>query len=90
MSTTDAAPRGQVTVRNLTKSFRLNRRSLTVLKGLTLEIGPGECHVIVGASGSGKTTLLRVLDGLDANDSGVVLIDGRPVNGVGNEHAGPG
>ena len=45
-------------------------------RGLNLNVRPGECLVIVGASGSGKTTLLRVLAGLEAADSGDVLIDG--------------
>ena len=58
-----------------------------MLKGLNLDIRPGECLVIVGASGSGKTTLLRVLAGLEEADGGRVLIDGEPVSGVGAERA---
>jgi len=79
--------RGEVAIRDLSKSFRINGRRLDVLSQLSLEIRAGECLVIVGASGSGKTTLLRVLAGLEAADGGEVLIDGRPVLGVGSERA---
>lgn len=79
--------RGGVAIRDLSKSFAINGRSLTVLKGLNLDIRPGECLVIVGASGSGKTTLLRVLAGLDRADGGHALIDGVPIEGVGPERA---
>ena len=86
MSATEAI-RGEVAIRDLSKSFAINGRPLTVLKGLNLDIRAGECLVIVGASGSGKTTLLRVLAGLEAADGGRVLIDGEPVRGVGTERA---
>lgn len=79
--------RGQVTVRDLTKTFTINQKALTVLKGFDLDIRPGECLTIVGASGSGKTTLLRVLAGLEAADGGDVQIDGRSITGVGRERA---
>ena len=79
--------RGEVTVRGLSKSFALNGQRLTVLRGLDLDVRGGEVLAIVGASGSGKTTLLRVLAGLEAPDSGEVLIDGVPVHGVGTERA---
>jgi ABC-type nitrate/sulfonate/bicarbonate transport system ATPase subunit len=87
MSVVDTIRRGEVTIRDLSKSFAINGRHLAVLKGLNLDICPGECLVIVGASGSGKTTLLRVLAGLDRANGGVVRIDGRPVHGVGTECA---
>lgn len=79
--------RGEVTVRGLTKSFALDGRKLTVLRGLDLEVRGGEVLAIVGASGSGKTTLLRILAGLDTADGGEVLIDGAPLRGVGGERA---
>jgi sulfonate transport system ATP-binding protein len=81
------ARRGEVTVRDLSKSFILNRSSLAVLRGLNLQIAGGEALAIVGPSGCGKTTLLRVLAGLETPDSGSVLIDGHPVEGVGTERA---
>ena len=87
MSVPAPTRQGEVTIRDLSKSFAINGRPLTVLKGLNLDIRPGECLVIVGASGSGKTTLLRVLAGLEAADGGKVLIDGAPVHGVGTERA---
>jgi len=87
MSTSENALRGDVSIRDLSKSFAINGRPLTVLKGLNLDIRPGECLVIVGASGSGKTTLLRVLAGLERADGGRVLIDGVPIRGVGPERA---
>jgi NitT/TauT family transport system ATP-binding protein/sulfonate transport system ATP-binding protein len=74
-------------VRDLSKSFTLNRTALSVLRGLNLDIRGGESLAIVGPSGCGKTTLLRVLAGLETPDSGTVLIDGRPVAGVGTERA---
>ncbi len=79
--------RGEVSIRDLSKSFPLNGRPLTVLRGLNLEIRAGECLVIVGASGSGKTTLLRVLAGLENADTGQVEIDGKRIEGVGRERA---
>ena len=79
--------RGEITIRDLTKSFHINGRRLAILQGLNLHIRSGECLVIVGASGSGKTTLLRVLAGLEAPDGGDVRIDGEAVHGVGSERA---
>lgn len=87
MTTQQAVRRGEVIIRDLSKSFPLNGRPLTVLRGLNLDIRAGECLVIVGASGSGKTTLLRVLAGLENADTGQVEIDGRTIEGVGRERA---
>lgn len=87
MSAAGEILRGEVTVRDLTKSFTLNGQRLPVLRGVDLDVRSGEALAIVGASGSGKTTLLRVLAGLDAADSGEVRIDGVQVQGVGRERA---
>jgi ABC-type nitrate/sulfonate/bicarbonate transport system ATPase subunit len=79
--------RGGVAISNLSKTFAINGRHLSVLRSLNLHIEGGESLAIVGASGSGKTTLLRILAGLDDADSGSVLIDNRPIDGVGTERA---
>lgn len=78
---------GGVSIRDLSKSFSINGRSVDVLRGVNFDVRSGECLAIVGASGSGKTTLLRVLAGLEAADRGSVLVDGRPIAGVGPERA---
>ena len=87
MSVIEATRRGEVTVRDLSKSFALNGQRLPVLRNLHLDIRGGEALAIVGPSGCGKTTLLRVLAGLEQPDQGTVLIDGHPVQGVGTERA---
>lgn len=87
MALTQDTRRGEVTVRDLSKSFTLNGQRLAVLRNLQLDIQSGETLAIVGPSGCGKTTLLRILAGLDRPDSGEVQIDGHPVQGVGTERA---
>ncbi|NGM45504.1 ABC transporter ATP-binding protein [Rhodobacter sp. SGA-6-6] len=87
MSVVEHSRRGEVTVRDLSKSFALNGQRLDVLRDLQLEVRGGEALAIVGPSGCGKTTLLRVLAGLEQPDRGEILIDGHPVQGVGTERA---
>ena len=60
--------------RGIVKSYPVGGRSLTVLRGLDLDVAEGEMLAIVGASGVGKSTLLHVLGGLDAVDAGRISI----------------
>jgi phospholipid/cholesterol/gamma-HCH transport system ATP-binding protein len=53
-----------------------------VLRGVDLEIAPGEMMVIIGRSGGGKSVLLRHMLGLVRPDAGRVLIDGQDVGAL--------
>lgn len=64
-----------ITARNIRKSFG----SLEVLKGIDLEVAPGEVLAVTGASGAGKTTLLQILGTLLTPDAGMLSIDGTTV-----------
>ena len=79
--------RGQIDVTHLCKSYPLKTSTLEVLRDINLTIRGGESISIVGASGSGKTTFLRVIAGLEGFNSGSLLIDGAPADGVGAERA---
>ncbi|WP_373511693.1 ABC transporter ATP-binding protein [Persicitalea sp.] len=59
--------------------------SLQVLKGIDLQIQPGEIVAIVGASGAGKSTLLHIIGTLDRPDSGKVMIQDTDVSQLGNK-----
>ena len=64
-----------IEIRNITKSYD----SLQVLKGIDLDIGPGEIVSIVGPSGAGKTTLLQIIGSLDRPNSGTVKYDNTDI-----------
>ncbi|MGA7984764.1 MAG: ABC transporter ATP-binding protein [Burkholderiales bacterium] len=58
------------TARSLTKTYRMGEAEVHALRGVDLEIRPGELIVLLGPSGSGKSTLLNILGGLDNPTSG--------------------
>ena len=66
-------------VERVTKDFQHGGRTLGVLKGINLELRPGEVVAVVGASGVGKSTLLHIVGTLDAPSAGRVMFDGVDV-----------
>jgi len=62
-------------ISNVAKSYPGVEQTLTVLRDVSLEMTGGQSAAIVGPSGCGKTTLLQIIGGLDAPDSGEVLLN---------------
>ena len=71
----DAAQHPRLSLRNLSKSFGGTR----ALRGVDLDVLPGEAHGLLGENGSGKSTLIKILAGFHEPDSGELLVDGEPV-----------
>jgi NitT/TauT family transport system ATP-binding protein len=74
-------------VKDLVKAFDTPQGSLPVLDHISFTLNAGEIVTIVGASGSGKTTLLRMIAGLDAPDSGQLLLNGQAITKPGPDRA---
>lgn len=70
-------------LRNVSKSYA----SRPVLAALSHRFAAGEFVAIMGESGVGKSTLLNLIAGLDAPDSGDVLVDGQPMSALGDDAA---
>src|SRR5262249_52518808 len=66
-----------VLIEDLRKSFQHEGRTLDVLKGIDLNIHPGQILAIVGPSGAGKSTLLHCMGTLDLPSSGRIRLAGE-------------
>ena len=64
-------------VKNLVREFPAGESTVQILKGVNLEIYPGELVAIVGQSGSGKSTLMNILGCLDKPTKGSYKVKGR-------------
>ena len=61
---------------NIFKSFIARKKSVDVIKGISLEFKKEKTYALTGASGSGKSTLLHLIAGLDQPTTGSVFING--------------
>jgi putative ABC transport system ATP-binding protein len=65
-----------VQLRDVRKTYDVMTAPVRALRGVDLEIAPGEFVALAGASGSGKSTLLSVVAGLERHDDGLVMVAG--------------
>ena len=63
---------------NITKSFA----GVQALKGVSLEIMPGEVHCLAGENGCGKSTLIKVISGVHPRDGGTLEFNGQAMDSL--------
>lgn len=71
---------------DLKKYYGVKPNITKALDGVSLSIEPGEFVAIIGTSGSGKSTLLNMMGGLDVPTSGKVIVDGKDLSTLNEEH----
>ncbi|MCA9236831.1 MAG: ATP-binding cassette domain-containing protein, partial [Planctomycetales bacterium] len=76
---TDGQPQPMIVARELTRTYRVGGSEVRALRGVDLDVTPGEFLGVVGVSGSGKSTLLHMIGGLDAPTAGQVTVAGQPL-----------
>jgi len=69
-----------LTVRNVVKEFMSGEEIRQILKGVDLDVYPGELVVVLGESGCGKSTLLNIIGGMDRMTSGEVRVEGKDMS----------
>ena len=76
------APR--IEMRDVSKAFP----GVQALQSVSLDVRPGEIHALLGENGAGKSTLGKIIAGVYERDSGQVLLDGTPLDGIDEADAG--
>ncbi len=74
---------------NISKTYTIDERKVSVLKNISLAVTSGEFLVVEGQSGSGKTTLLSLLSGLDKPSAGRIIVDGRDITDATEDELAP-
>ncbi|MDB5034227.1 MAG: Lipoprotein releasing system ATP-binding protein LolD [Chlorobi bacterium] len=77
MSAPDRSSAPLVRLRNVTKAYQVERKSLPVLRGISLDVDSGQIVAIIGSSGAGKSTLLHIVGALDKATGGDVQVAGK-------------
>jgi putative ABC transport system ATP-binding protein len=75
-------PEPILSARGVRKTYRTAAHDVEALRGIDVDIHPGELVTVMGPSGNGKTTMLNCLSGLDDIDDGTVLVDGEDIHAL--------
>ena len=78
-----------LTAIQLSKSYNVDSRRISVLNDVSLTVEAGGFVVIEGQSGSGKSTLLSLLSGLDRTDSGTIKLAGTDISNLSEDALAP-
>ena len=73
----DASNRPVLQLLQLRRTFRQGDREISVLRGASADLYPGQAVALVGPSGAGKSTLLHIAGLLETADGGQVVVDGQ-------------
>ena len=78
-----------IDVRQAVKRYQSAAGTFTALKGVNLQINPGEFVAVIGKSGSGKSTLLNIIAGIDRPTVGEVIVGHTAVHLLPERHIAP-
>lgn len=79
--TRPATAEPMVVLSNVTKEFRVGKKTVTAVNGVDLTINRGEIFAIIGYSGAGKSTLVRLINGLETITGGSLTVNGFEIAG---------
>lgn len=65
-----------ISTKNLARHYKVGKKRVEALRGVSIDIQQGEFVALTGASGSGKSTLLQSIGGLDKPSGGTITVDG--------------
>ncbi|MHC4277043.1 MAG: ABC transporter ATP-binding protein [Planctomycetota bacterium] len=74
-----------IVLKDVSKVYRMGEVGVTALRGASIRIGGGEFLAAMGPSGAGKSTFMNILGCLDSPSSGVYVLGGREVSGLGRD-----
>lgn len=82
-------PSNELAAMQLSKSYTIDSRQMSVLNNVSIAVQTGEFVVIEGKSGSGKSTLLSLLSGLDRPDAGTITLGGTDITSLSEDELAP-
>jgi NitT/TauT family transport system ATP-binding protein len=85
-ATAEGRPNGGISLRGLTKQFRIQRETVTALDHVDFGAPAGSFVALLGPSGCGKSTILRILADLEQPTEGVALVHNEPPHRMRLEH----